>query len=77
MSKFIEHNSSGWNGSGRTSKNINVHQSKSSKTSQVIIQQLLTHYFIIMAATNSSGSMVDSYWSLTDFYLYMQETVVL
>ena len=30
MSKFIEHNSSGWNGSGRTSKNINVHQSKSS-----------------------------------------------
>ena len=29
MSKFIEHNS-GWNGSGRTSKNINVHQSKSS-----------------------------------------------
>ena len=28
MLKFIEHNSSGWNGSGRTSKNINVHQSK-------------------------------------------------
>ena len=30
MSKFIEHNSSGWNSSGRISKNINVHQSKSS-----------------------------------------------
>ena len=26
MSKFLEHSSSGWNGSGRTSKNINVHQ---------------------------------------------------
>ena len=30
MSKFLEHNSSGWNGSGRTSKNVNVHQSISS-----------------------------------------------
>ena len=30
MLKFLETNSSGWNGSGRTSKNINVHQSKSS-----------------------------------------------
>ena len=30
MSKLLEHNSSGWNDSGRTSKNINVHQSKSS-----------------------------------------------
>ena len=30
MSKFIEYNSSGWNGSGRTSKNINVDQPKSS-----------------------------------------------
>ena len=30
MSKFIEHNSSGWNGSGRTSINLNVHQSQSS-----------------------------------------------
>ena len=48
-----------------------------SKTSQVIIQPLLTHYFIIMAATSSSGSVDDSYWSLTDIYLYMQETVVL
>ena len=48
-----------------------------SKTSQVIIQQLLTHYFIIMAAAYSSGSVDDSSWSLTDFYLYMQETVVL
>ena len=48
-----------------------------SKTSQVIIQQLLTNYFIIMAATSSSGSVDDSYWSLTDIYLYMQETVVL
>ena len=28
MSKFLEHNSSGWNGSGRTSKNNYVHQSK-------------------------------------------------
>ena len=28
MSKLREHNSSGWNGSGRTSENINVHQSK-------------------------------------------------
>ena len=90
MSNFLEHNSSGRNDSGRTSKNINVHQSKSSgnaenilfngqqiKTSQVIIQQLLTHYFTIMAATSSSGSVDDSYWLLTDFYLYMQETVVL
>ena len=30
MSEFLEHNSSGWNGSGRTSNNVNVHQSKSS-----------------------------------------------
>ena len=30
MSKFTEHNSSGWNGSDITSKNINVHQSQSS-----------------------------------------------
>ena len=30
MSKFLEHNSFGWNGSGRTSKNISVHQSQSS-----------------------------------------------
>ena len=29
MSKFIEHNSSGWNGPDRTSKNTNAHQSKS------------------------------------------------
>ena len=38
-----------------------------------IIQQLLTHYFIIMDAAYSSGSVDDSSWSLTDFYLYMQE----
>ena len=36
MSKFIEHNSSGWNGSGRASKNINVHQSKSSGNAENI-----------------------------------------
>ena len=36
MSKFIEHNSSGWNGSDRTSKNINVHQSKSSGNAENI-----------------------------------------
>ena len=48
-----------------------------SKSKPVIIQQLLTHYFTIMAATSSSGTVDDSYWSLTDFYLYMQETVVL
>ena len=36
MSKFIEHNASGWNGSGRTSKNINVHQSKSSGNAENI-----------------------------------------
>ena len=36
MSKFIEHNSSGWNGPSRTSKNINVHQSKSSGNAENI-----------------------------------------
>ena len=30
MSKFIEHNSPGWNDSDRTSMNLNVHQSQSS-----------------------------------------------
>ena len=36
MSKLIEHNSSGWNGSGRTSEDINVHQSKSSENAENI-----------------------------------------
>ena len=36
MSKFLEHSSSAWNGSGRTSKNINVHQSKSSRNAENI-----------------------------------------
>ena len=36
MSKFLEHSSSGWNGSGRNSKNINVHQSKSSGNAENI-----------------------------------------
>ena len=36
MSKFIERNSSGWNGSGRTSENINVHRSKSSGNAENI-----------------------------------------
>ena len=36
MSKFIEHNSSGWNGSGRTSENINVNQSKISGNAENI-----------------------------------------
>ena len=40
MSKFLEHNSSGWNGSGRTSKNINVHQSKSSGNVTVTMNAL-------------------------------------
>ena len=35
MSKFLEHNSSGWNGSGRTSKNVTV-QSKSSGNAENI-----------------------------------------
>ena len=36
MSKFLEHSTSGWNGSGRTFKNINVHQSNSSGNAENI-----------------------------------------